>query len=77
MPLPFDTNAENQKLSSLREHEEEDLASLLSQKYGLTYADLTVTPVNMDALRLLPEDKARAAEVVVFDKNGKHRNLQE
>lgn len=72
MPLPFDTNAEDEKLATLREHEEEDLASLLSEKYGLTYADLTVTPVNMDALRLLPEAKARAAEVVVFDKNGKH-----
>jgi type IV pilus assembly protein PilB len=75
MPLPFDTNAEDQKLAAIREREEEDLASILSEKYGLTYADLTVTPVNMDALRLLPEEKARLAEAVVFDKNGKHLSL--
>ena len=72
MPTGFDTNAEDQKLAAIREREEEDLASILSEKYGLTYNDLTVTPVNMDALRLVPETQARAAEAVVFDKNGKH-----
>ena len=72
MPVPFDTNAEDQKLASIREREEEDLASVLSQKYALTYADLTISPVNVDALRLVPEKTARTAEAVVFDKNGKH-----
>lgn len=75
MPLPFDTEAENQKLASLRIREEEDLAEVLSSKYGLTYADLSVTPVNVDAIRLLSEEEARTSESAVFDKNGKHVSL--
>jgi hypothetical protein len=55
MPLPFDTEAEDQKLASLRQREEEDLAEVLSSKYGLPYADLSITPVNVDAIRLLSD----------------------
>lgn len=75
MSVPFDTNAEEQKLAMLRQREEEDLAEILSEKYGLAYKDLSVVPVNMDALRLLPEEEARGAEAAVFDKNGKHVSL--
>jgi type IV pilus assembly protein PilB len=70
--LPFNTEAEDQKLASIREREEEDLARLLSEKYGMSYTDLTIFPINMDALRLLPEERAKEAHAVVFDKNGKH-----
>ncbi|MEK7601868.1 MAG: GspE/PulE family protein [Patescibacteria group bacterium] len=75
MSLPFDTDAEDAKLGAIREREEEDLARILSEKYQLTYSDLSVFPVNMDALRLVPEAEAKAAEAVVFDKNGKHLSL--
>ncbi len=61
MPQHFDTNAEDAKLSDLREREEEDLARLLADKYSLTYTDLTVMPVNVDALRVIPESQAREA----------------
>lgn len=71
MPAHFDTDAEDAKLKALREKEEEDLARILSEKYGLTYTDLSVTPVNVDALRLVPEEDARRAEVVAFDHSGK------
>lgn len=75
MPTHFDTDAENAKLASLREREEEDLARILSDKYGLTYTDLSVIPVNVDALRLIPEEKAREAEVAVFNKAGKNLSV--
>ncbi len=75
MALPFDTGAENEKLASIREHEEEDLAQILSEKYGATYVDLSTAAIDMDALRILPEEKARAAEAAVFQKNGKHVSL--
>lgn len=75
MPLPFNTNAEDQKLASIREREEEDLARILSEKYNLPYNDLTITPINMDALRLLPLARAQETETVIFDKNGKHLSL--
>lgn len=75
MPAHFDTNAEDAKLASLREQEEEDLARVLSEKYGLTYTDLTIMPLNVDALRLIPEKEAREAEVVAFEKTGKHVSI--
>jgi type II secretory ATPase GspE/PulE/Tfp pilus assembly ATPase PilB-like protein len=71
----FDTDAEDAKLASMRVDEEEDLARILSEKYGLTYADLSLSSINGDALRLIPEDKARAAEAVAFDKVSKHVSL--
>ncbi|HEX5774722.1 MAG TPA: GspE/PulE family protein [Candidatus Paceibacterota bacterium] len=72
MPAHFDTGAEDAKLRAVHEQEEEDLARILADKYGLTYTDLSVVPVNMDALRVIPETKAKEAELVAFDKSGKH-----
>lgn len=71
MPSHFDTDAEDAKLASLRDQEEEDLANILSAKYGLTYTDLSLVPVSAEALRLVPEAKAREAEAVAFAKVAK------
>ena len=71
MTTMFDDASEDAKLASIRDKEEEDLARLLSEKYGLEYTDLSVVPVNMDALRMISEEDARKAEVVVFDHTGK------
>ncbi|HVX90097.1 MAG TPA: GspE/PulE family protein [Candidatus Paceibacterota bacterium] len=70
MSVPFDTKAEDEKLHALHEAEEEDVAQLLAQKYGLEYANLVASPIDMDALRLIPEEKARAALAVAFRKDG-------
>ncbi len=75
MPAHFDTDAENAKLANMREREEEDLAHVLSEKYGLAYTDLSIIAVNVDALRLIPEKEAREAEVVAFQKTGKHLSI--
>ncbi|MDP2594029.1 MAG: GspE/PulE family protein [bacterium] len=75
MDLPFDTKKEEAQLAIVREREEEDLARTLSEKYGMTYADLSMRAVNTDALRLISEEKARAAETVAFDEAGKHISL--
>ncbi|HYD93011.1 MAG TPA: GspE/PulE family protein [Candidatus Paceibacterota bacterium] len=71
----FDQSSEDAKLTEIREKEEEDLARLLSDKYGLSYTDLSVVPVNMDALRLIPEETAREAEAVAFDRVGKKLSI--
>ncbi len=81
MSLPFDTDAENAKLQHLHEEEEESLAQILSEKYGVGYADLTASGIDMEALRLIPESEAREAEAVAFKKEAKKvslgvRNLQ-
>lgn len=75
MTARFDTAEEDRKLAAVHEQEEEDLARLLSEKYGIGYTDLTVVPLNVDALRLIPEKEARQAEVVAFEKTGKHLSI--
>lgn len=63
----FDEDKQNSRLDFLRKKEEEDLAETLSSKYGVPYLDLTVTPINIDSLRALPELEAREAQVAVFN----------
>ncbi len=67
MVIHFDEDKQRQKLSDLAEAEEEGLAKAMSQKYGLQYIDLGVTPVNIDALRVIREQEAREAEVASFN----------
>ena len=72
MSAHFDTEGEDEKLHQLREAEEEDLARILADKYRFEYTDLTMMPINVDALRLIPEEQSRQAETIVFDKTGRH-----
>ncbi|MDB5244839.1 MAG: pilB1 [Parcubacteria group bacterium] len=70
MDLPFDTSATDDKLARVREREEEDVIRILSEKYGMTYVDISLKEVDGDALRVIPEATARAAEVAAFEKTG-------
>ena len=63
------------RLDELRHREEEELASILSQKYNATYIDLSRVTINSEALRIIPEADARAAEVAAFDIVGKKISL--
>ena len=64
MDLPFDPAGADAKLAEVREREEEDVARILSEKYGIAYVNLALKQIDNDALRLIPEKAARAAEVV-------------
>jgi type IV pilus assembly protein PilB len=75
MPIQFDDDKQNQKVKTLLIQEEEDLAMILSQKYRLHYADLSVMVINTDALRLMPEKEAREAGLAIFDSVGKKLNI--
>ncbi len=68
MDLPFDTKHEETKLKEVREREEEDVARILSEKYGISYADLSLHQIDSDALRIIPEAVARVAETIAFQK---------
>ncbi|MBX4192588.1 type II/IV secretion system protein [Candidatus Parcubacteria bacterium] len=69
-------DAEQQKrIDFLRKREEEELAQVLSQKYGVQYVDLTLVAVNTEALRLLGEKEAREAEAAAFGRVGKRISL--
>ncbi|MDO8430440.1 MAG: hypothetical protein Q7S72_00405, partial [Candidatus Taylorbacteria bacterium] len=64
--IQFDEDKQNRKLADLHKHEEEELVQLLSAKYSLGYIDLTVNPINTDALRLIDEKTSRENKVVCF-----------
>ena len=72
MTVHFDTQGQDDKLHQLREAEEEDLARILAEKYRFAYNDLTIMPINVDALRLIPEEESRSAEIALFAKSGHH-----
>ena len=75
MDLPFDIDKETQKLAAVREREEEDVAHILAEKYGMTYADLSLQEIDNDALSTIPEAEARVAETTAFARAGKSLSL--
>lgn len=75
MTAHFDTGREDERLLHVRETEEEDLARILAEKYRYKYTDLTIVPINVDALRLIPEKESKEAEVLAFAKSGHHLSV--
>ncbi len=63
----FPEEKQLRRVEDLKKHEEEELARVLAQKYGLGYLDLSLQPINIDALRLIHEDAAREADIAVFN----------
>lgn len=64
--IQFDEDKQRRKLDELLHKEEEDLVQILSAKYGVEYVNLLGTPVNTDALRLIPEEIARPSQVAAY-----------
>ncbi len=75
MDLPFNTDDTDTRIAEVREREEEDVASILSEKYGMSYADLSLREIDNDALRSLKEEDAREAEAAAFAKIAKAISL--
>jgi type IV pilus assembly protein PilB len=71
MVIEFDETKQNKRLNDLRKDEEEELVQLLSTKYGHGYINLSVYPVSTDALKLIPEPKAREAKIAAYNLIGK------
>ncbi|MFA6552583.1 MAG: GspE/PulE family protein [Candidatus Paceibacterota bacterium] len=71
MSIRFDEDNQKLKLDEIRKKEKEDLAGLLAAKSGLPYINLQTYPINPDALKILSEEIARKAELVIFDTNSK------
>lgn len=69
--IEFNEEKQNKKIEELHHKEEEELAQMLSGKYGLQYLDLSRISINTDALRLIPEETARAVEAAIIDQTGK------
>jgi type IV pilus assembly protein PilB len=72
--VKFEEEKQKKKVEELREREEEDLAKILSGRYNLPYLDLSKMTIDLDYLKLIPENASRLAKIVVFQGVGK--NLQ-
>jgi type IV pilus assembly protein PilB len=73
--IQFDEDKENKKVDEFRKKEEEELAEMLARRFDLQYVNLSVTPINSDALRLVEEDKARVAKFAPYNKVDKKIEL--
>lgn len=71
MSITFDEDKQKKRLDDLYQEEAEELAQALSQKYGLPYIDLSRFSINTDALKVIPEVRAKQASIAAFDITGK------
>lgn len=72
MSVPDEREKERQrKLAQIREEEEEDLAQRKAKKLGFPYANLKLRMIPQRALAVVPEEKAKEAQAVVFEYTGK------
>lgn len=58
-----------------REHEAEQLAQLLAERYELPYVDLSRVIVNNSAIRLIPEETARKLKIVIYGIDKHNANI--
>ncbi|MDB5224672.1 MAG: pilB1 [Candidatus Adlerbacteria bacterium] len=71
----FNDAEEEKRVDFLRRREEEELAQMLSRKYGVEYVDLTLVAINNEALKLLTQDEARKSETAAFGRVNKRISL--
>lgn len=69
--VQFNEVRQKKKIEELRIQEAENLTRILAEKYKIPYLDLSTTPINTDALRLIPEEEARTANIAAFRLIGK------
>lgn len=73
--VQFDEEKQNKRLDDFRKQEEEDLTQIMSSKFGIPYIDLSVTPIDIDSLRIISELETREAQVAVFNEINKHVSI--
>lgn len=67
----FQEEKTKRKLDLLRRKDEEESVAALAKKYGMPYADISRFPIEIDAIKIIPEQKAKTAELAVFQISGK------
>lgn len=65
------SNKTDDTLALLRKKEEEDLARIMASRRGMQYLDLSRVTVDVDSLKIIPEEDARARQVAVIQGVGK------
>ena len=59
------------QVNTLRRKAEEENVKFLAHKYEITYVDLSVIAIEIDAIKIIPEEKARFGKLVIFQSAGK------
>ena len=59
------------RIDTLRRKEEEEVTKLLAKRYQLPYIDLFQFPIEVGAIKTVPEESARSAELAVVQTTGK------
>ena len=59
------------RIGKLRDSSEEMLVEVYAKKAGVKYIDLSMNPINTDALKLVPEERAKKAYIAAFELIGK------
>ncbi len=72
--VKFEEKKQKEKIEELREREEEDLAKIMAKRHDLPYLDLSKITIDLDYLKIIPEETSRSAKIAVFQGVGK--NLQ-
>ncbi len=69
--VKFEEEKQKEKLEEIREREEESLAKMQAQRHNLTYLNLSNVTIDLDYLKLIPEETSRSAKIIVFQGVGK------
>jgi len=69
--VQFNEEKSAERIKSLRKQDEEELVRILSEKYGVQYADLSQTAIDSDALKIVSEEEARSLDIAVFSRLNK------
>jgi len=67
----FDEEKTKKRYEELLEKEAEDLSKILSDKYKIPYLDLSRITIDLDSLKILREEEARAGKMAIFQSVGK------
>lgn len=76
MTISFNDDKAKSKIDDAVHKEEEQLVAAMAQNtFGLPYIDLTGIPIEADALKLITEDDARESGMAPFRAGGKHLHI--
>jgi len=75
MPIFSSDKKQGDKMEEMRKREAEDLAQILAKKYKLPYLNLFTVAIDLDALKIIPEQKAKEAKMVIFQASGKKLDI--
>ncbi len=71
----FQEEKQEHRLEILRRKEEEDSVRMLADRYDISYIDLATFPIDLDAVTIIPEEKARRADLMIFNATGKRLKI--